>query len=50
MEATRGIALVAVAEAADLGPRADLFRACVARPLDRATLEAALEGLGAPVP
>jgi CheY-like chemotaxis protein len=49
VEATRGIALVAVAEAADLGSRADLFRACLARPLDRASLEAALEGLGASV-
>jgi signal transduction histidine kinase/DNA-binding response OmpR family regulator len=49
VEATRGIALVAVADAADLGPRAGLFRACLTRPLDRELLEAALEGLRAPV-
>ena len=35
--------------AADLGERAGLFRACLARPLDRKMLEAALEGLGASV-
>jgi CheY-like chemotaxis protein/anti-sigma regulatory factor (Ser/Thr protein kinase) len=46
LEATRGIPLVAVAEASDLGERAGLFRACLARPLDRTKLEAALEGLG----
>ncbi len=49
VEATRGIALVAVADAADLGPRAGLFRACLTRPLDRELLEAALEGLRAPL-
>jgi signal transduction histidine kinase/DNA-binding response OmpR family regulator len=49
LEATRGVPLMAVAEAADLGERAGLFRACLARPLDRKMLEAALEGLGAPV-
>jgi CheY-like chemotaxis protein/anti-sigma regulatory factor (Ser/Thr protein kinase) len=50
VEATRGIPLVAVADAADLGPRADLFRACLSRPLDRERVEAALEGLRAPAP
>jgi signal transduction histidine kinase len=49
LEATRAVPLVAVAEAADLGERAGLFRACLARPLDRKMLEAALEGLGGSV-
>ena len=48
-EATREVPLIALAVAADLGAKAGLFRACLARPLDRGLLEAALEGLGAPV-
>jgi signal transduction histidine kinase/CheY-like chemotaxis protein len=47
LEATQGVPLIALAEAADLGPGADRFRACVPRPLDRRMLESALEGLGA---
>jgi CheY-like chemotaxis protein len=48
-EATRGVPLIALAVAADLGSHASLFRTCLARPLDRRKLEAALEGLGATV-
>jgi signal transduction histidine kinase/DNA-binding response OmpR family regulator len=48
-KATRAVPLLVLAEAADLGERADLFRACLPRPLDRRQLEAALEALGAPV-
>ncbi len=48
-ETTRGIPLVVVAEAADLGDRASLFRSCLARPLDREQVASALSGLGAPV-
>ena len=48
-ETTRGIPLVVVAEAADLGDRASLFRSCLARPLDRERVASALTGLGAPV-
>jgi signal transduction histidine kinase len=48
-EATRSIPLVVVAEAADLGDRASLFRTCLARPLDRERVASALSGLGAPV-
>jgi CheY-like chemotaxis protein/anti-sigma regulatory factor (Ser/Thr protein kinase) len=46
-EATRDVPLVALAKAADLGPGADRFRACLPRPLERRMLESALEGLGA---
>jgi CheY-like chemotaxis protein/anti-sigma regulatory factor (Ser/Thr protein kinase) len=45
-EATRDVPLIALAVAADLGSQASLFRSCLARPLDRNLLEAALEGLG----
>jgi signal transduction histidine kinase/DNA-binding response OmpR family regulator len=48
-EATRDVPLIALAVAADLGSHASLFRTCLARPLDRTMLEAALEGLGAAV-
>jgi len=48
-ESTRHLALFALAEEADLGPRAALFRVCLARPLDHQALTSALEGLGAPV-
>jgi signal transduction histidine kinase len=49
IEATREVALVVLAEAGDLGPAAERFRACLARPLDRRLLERVLEGLGASV-
>ena len=48
-ESTRLVPLLALAEREDLGARAGMFRACLARPLDRRALVAALEGLGAPV-
>jgi len=48
-EATREVPLIALAVASDLGSQARLFRSCLGRPLDRRMLEAALEGLGAPV-
>jgi signal transduction histidine kinase/DNA-binding response OmpR family regulator len=47
-DATRDVPLIALAVAADLGSQARLFRRCLARPLDRRMLEAALEGLGTP--
>jgi signal transduction histidine kinase/DNA-binding response OmpR family regulator len=47
--ATQTVPLLVLAEAADLGTRAELFRACLPRPLDHGLLEAALEALGAPV-
>jgi len=48
-EATQRVPLFVLAEAADLGHRAALFRACLVRPLDRRALSAALEGLEASV-
>jgi two-component system chemotaxis response regulator CheY len=47
LEATRAVPLIALADAGDLGRGADLFRACLPRPVDRRMLETALEGLGA---
>jgi signal transduction histidine kinase/DNA-binding response OmpR family regulator len=49
-ESTRSLPLFALADAADLGSRASLFRGCLARPLDPRAVAAALDGLGAPVP
>jgi signal transduction histidine kinase/DNA-binding response OmpR family regulator len=48
-DATRGVPLVALAEAGDLGPRAAHFRAFLVRPLDRRALLSTLEELAAPV-
>ncbi len=48
-DVTRDVPLIALAVAADLGAQASLFRTCLAPPLDRRKLEAALEGLGATV-
>jgi signal transduction histidine kinase/DNA-binding response OmpR family regulator len=45
-DATVSLPLLALAARADLGPRADLFRACVPKPLDRTVLLAALKSLG----
>jgi CheY-like chemotaxis protein len=47
--ATRAVPLVVLASGEDLGARASLFQECLARPVDRRVLAAALERLGAPV-
>jgi signal transduction histidine kinase/DNA-binding response OmpR family regulator len=48
LPATRAAALFAVADPAELGEKAGLFRACVGRPLDRGMLGLELERLGVP--
>lgn len=43
--ATTSVPLFALASEGDLGRRSELFKACVPKPLDRRTLEAALESV-----
>lgn len=45
--ATAGVPVFALASAADLAEQAALFSACVPKPLERASLQAALEAVGA---
>jgi CheY-like chemotaxis protein len=45
--ATSAIPVFVLAAASDLGERASLFKGCVGKPLDRAALASALEGVGA---
>jgi CheY-like chemotaxis protein len=49
LPATSGVPLLVLAERAELGASAELFRECLPRPLDGRALVAALERLAAPV-